>query len=42
MEYKIIYSLENEFNKNEPIFTDIETEGLYTDIRMIQLFFPKL
>ncbi|MCI4437341.1 MAG: hypothetical protein JHC33_11100 [Ignisphaera sp.] len=42
MEYKIVYSLEElpNFNKEMPIFCDIETDDLYGPLRMIQMYQP--
>ncbi|RLE29599.1 MAG: hypothetical protein DRJ61_14235 [Acidobacteria bacterium] len=43
MEYKIINSISElpEFDKELPIFSDIETSGLYTNLRMCQFLQPQ-
>jgi len=43
MEFKIVKTLEElpKFSSDLPIFADIETGGLYTDFRMIQLYQPE-
>jgi len=40
--YKIVYTLQElpDWDKTSPIFSDIETESLYTDIRLIQFYQP--
>lgn len=42
LNYKVISSLDElpEFNKAEPIFSDIESDGLYVKTRLIQLYQP--
>ena len=42
MEYKLIYSVLDlpTFNKEEPVFCDIETDDLYGPLRMIQMYQP--
>lgn len=43
MEYKIVHSLKElpNFSSDQPIFSDIETDGLYTNFRMIQFYQPQ-
>ncbi len=43
MDYKIVDSIDElpEFDKTLPIFSDIETEQLYTGFRMIQFYQPE-
>jgi len=43
MEYKIVSSVDElpAFDKALPLFSDIETEGLYVGFRMVQFYQPE-
>jgi len=43
MDYKIVSSVDElpQFDKELPLFSDIETDGLYTNFRMVQFYQPE-